>query len=122
MNTYKNPEVSVVIKSHTKNNVASRKNSNEPVAMRNALYKNMSQNARTGISFLLSLPKYDGSIFALALFANSLDDAMRFELTALDVEINTKMLINTEPQVPITFSTAVTATSFDDPTSSGVRL
>ena len=37
MKTYKNPQVSVVMKSQTKNKVASRKNSNDPVAMRNAL-------------------------------------------------------------------------------------
>ena len=37
MKTYKNPQVSVVMKSHTKNKVASRKNSNDPVAMRKAL-------------------------------------------------------------------------------------
>jgi len=37
MKTYKNPQVSVVIKSQTKNKVVSRKNSKDPVAMRNAL-------------------------------------------------------------------------------------
>jgi hypothetical protein len=52
----------------------------------------------------------------------SLEEAIRLELTALEVDINTKMLIKIEPHFPITFSTAVTATSFDNPTSSGVKL
>jgi hypothetical protein len=37
MNTKRKPLVSVVMKSHTKKSVASRKNSNEPVAIKNAL-------------------------------------------------------------------------------------
>jgi hypothetical protein len=37
MKTYKNPKVSVVIKSQTKNKVASKKNSNDPVVMRKVL-------------------------------------------------------------------------------------
>ena len=70
----------------------------------------------------LILAKKGKNIFCDDEFARSRDDAIKFEFTPLDVDIKTKMVMRIEPHVPTTFSSAVTATSFEEPTSSMVKL